>query len=86
MANNLIVSYDLYAPTKNYEAVADAIKLLGAWAHVQKSVWYVKSEHTASTAADKIWAAMDANDSLIVVDATNNRRLGIISNQRSPRS
>jgi len=34
-------------PTKNYEAVADAIKLLGAWAHVQKSVWYVKSEHTA---------------------------------------
>lgn len=59
-------------PTKNYEAVADAIKLLGAWAHVQKSVWYVKSEHTASTAADKIWAAMDANDSLIVVDATNN--------------
>lgn len=72
MANNLFVSYDLYNPGQNYEKVADAIKSLGNWAKVQKSFWYANSNHTASTAASLVWAAMDKNDSLIVVDATNN--------------
>jgi hypothetical protein len=72
MANNLFVSYDLYNPGQNYEKVAEAIKSLGNWAKVQKSFWYVNSNYTASRAVDIVWAAMDTNDSLIVVDATNN--------------
>lgn len=72
MANNLFISYDLYNPGQNYEKVAEAIKSLGTWAKVQKSFWYVKSNYTASKAAEIVWAAMDRNDSLIVVDATNN--------------
>jgi hypothetical protein len=72
MANNLFISYDLYSPGQNYEKVAQAIKSLGTWVKVQKSFWYVKSNYTASKAAEIVWAAMDPNDSLIVVDATNN--------------
>ena len=72
MANNLFISYDLYNPGQNYEKVAQAIKALGNWAKVQKSFWYVNSVLSASQASQKIWAAMDQNDSLIVVDATNN--------------
>jgi len=72
MANNLFVSYDLYNPGQDYEKVIEAIKSLGNWAKVQKSFWYVKSNYTASDAVKVVWAAMDANDSLIVVDATNN--------------
>src|SRR5207248_9283910 len=72
MANNLFVSYDLYTPGQNYEKVAEVIKTLGNWAKVQKPFWYVNSNHTASSAACIVWAAMDNNDSLIVVDATNN--------------
>lgn len=72
MANNLIVSYDLYSPGQDYSKVIDAIKALGSWAKVQKSVWYVNSNFTATQAVDKVWATMDRNDSIIVIDSTNN--------------
>jgi len=69
--NNLFISYDLNAPGQRYDNVAEAIKALGSWAKVQKSFWYVKSVHSAQEAARRVWAVMDRNDSLIVVDATN---------------
>ncbi|MBA0231985.1 hypothetical protein [Stenotrophomonas maltophilia] len=72
MANNLTVSYDLYSPGQDYSKITDAIKSLGSWAKVHKSVWYVNSSYTASQAVDMVWAAMDRNDSLFIVDATNN--------------
>lgn len=72
MANNLFISYDLFVPGQSYDKVAEAIKSLGTWAKIQMSFWYVKSNHSANKAAEIIWATMDANDSLIVVDATNN--------------
>jgi hypothetical protein len=72
MANNLFISYDLYAPEKNYDAVGSSIKELGSWGKVQKSFWYVKSNFNSEQAAAHIRRSMDANDSLIVVDTTNN--------------
>lgn len=72
MANNLHISYDLHVPGQNYEKVADAIKSLGSWAKVHQSFWYVKSTKTATEACEVVWASMDANDSVYVVDATNN--------------
>lgn len=71
MANNLFISYDLNSPGQDYSRVIEAIKSLGNWAKVQKSLWYVKSNYTASQAVDAVWKVMDKNDSLIVVDATN---------------
>lgn len=72
MANNLFISYDLYSPGQNYERLAVAIKSLGNWAKVQNSFWYVNSTHSSSQAASTLRSVMDQNDSLIVVDATNN--------------
>lgn len=72
MANNLHISYDLYAPGQNYEKVIAAIKQLGGWAKIHKSFWYVNSSYTAAQARDYVWAVMDSNDSLYVVDSTNN--------------
>lgn len=69
--NNLFISYDLNAPGQRYDNVAAAIKALGGWAKVQKSFWYVKSAHSAQEAVRRVWAVLDRNDSLIVVDATN---------------
>jgi hypothetical protein len=69
--NNLFISYDLNAPGQDYPALIDAIKALGNWAKVQKSLWYVKSTYSASDAVEKVWPKMDRNDSLIVIDATN---------------
>lgn len=72
MANNLFVSYDLHEPGKNYDAVIEAIKKLGNWAKVHYSLWYVKSDLAASQAAEQVWTKMDANDKLLVIDASNN--------------
>ena len=69
--NNLFISYDLNSPGQDYAVVIEAIKSLGNWAKVQKSLWYVKSACTASAAVEKIWPKMDKNDSLIVIDTTN---------------
>ncbi|EOX4102479.1 CRISPR-associated protein Cas2 [Vibrio alginolyticus] len=71
MANNLFISYDLNSPGQNYDNVIKEIKTLGSWAKVQKSFWYVNSTLTASQAVNRVWAQMDQNDTLIVVDATN---------------
>ncbi len=72
MANNLHISYDLHQPDKNYDRIITAVKALGSWAKIHYSYWYVKSDLTADQARDAIKRAMDANDSVYVVDATNN--------------
>lgn len=75
MANNLFVTYDLIK-TKDYAAVHNAIKALGGWAKVTESNWYVNSSFSAEEAAKKVKAAMDNDDKLIVVDASNNQFYG----------
>jgi hypothetical protein len=72
MSNNLFISYDLNSPNQDYNAVIEVIKSLGAWASVQKSLWYVKSDKSAEQAAEIVREKMDANDSLIVMDTNNN--------------
>lgn len=72
MANNLHISYDLNDPGQNYEKVIDTIKGLGTWAKIHKSFWYVKSNLTAAEARARVWAVMDKNDTVYVVDAKNN--------------
>ncbi|WP_029569533.1 hypothetical protein [Pantoea ananatis] len=71
MANNLFVTYDLIK-TKDYPAVHNAIKTLGNWAKLTESNWYVSSNYNSQQAANIIRAAMDNDDKVIVVDATNN--------------
>lgn len=73
MANNLFISYDLYKPGQNYEAVISEIKTLGNWASIHKSLWYVDSPLTAQEAEQRLWAKMDSNDKLIVIDASHNQ-------------
>jgi hypothetical protein len=72
MANNLFISYDLHQPGQNYDTIIAEIKKLGGWAKVHYSLWYVNSTSSASEASTQLWKVMDANDRLIVIDATNN--------------
>ncbi|MCF3638611.1 hypothetical protein LXM94_01330 [Rhizobium sp. TRM95111] len=72
MANNLHISYDLNSPGQDYEPLIAKIKTLGGWAKIHKSFWYVNSSLTPSQAVDALWPLMDKNDTLYVVDATNN--------------
>lgn len=70
--HNLLISYDLVAPTKNYVAVAEAIQRLGAAVRPNLSHWFVDSAYTAEQAAKAVATVMDANDKLMVVDAMTN--------------
>ena len=72
MANNLFVSYDLKQPGQNYETVIEEIKRHGGWAKVHYSLFYLNSNESAEDVAKAVWASMDANDRLLVVDATKN--------------
>jgi hypothetical protein len=72
MANNLHISYDLHDPGRNYHTVIAAIQGLGAWAKIHYSFWYVRTDRTAEQARDILARAIDANDSIYVVDSTNN--------------
>ncbi len=72
MANNLIISYDLRKPGRNYNPVYEAIKSLGRWAIVVESTWYVDSSYSAKQAFDIVFAKCDNNDALFVVDASHN--------------
>jgi len=72
MANNLTISYDLNSPGQDYDKIFEKIKSLGSWAKVQKSLWYVNSKLTAAQARDILSGVIDSNDSLIVIDSTNN--------------
>lgn len=70
MPYNIFISYDLYSPGQNYEKVIERIKSLGSWAKVHKSFWYLRTNHSHEYIAQKIWEVMDANDSLMVVNAS----------------
>lgn len=72
MANNLHISYTLYTPGQDYPEIIQKIQTLGRWAKIHPSFWYVNSTLTAKQALDALRPTIDSNDSLYVVDATNN--------------
>lgn len=72
MANNLFISYDLNSPGQDYQKVINTIKTFGNWANIQKSLWYVNSSYTAEQALDILYKQVDRNDSVIVIDCSNN--------------
>ncbi len=72
MSNNLFISYDLNSPHQDYDATIEAIKNLGPWAYVQKSLWYVKTDLSSEEAAKRVREKQDSNDSLIVINTNNN--------------
>ncbi|WP_018416857.1 hypothetical protein [Teredinibacter turnerae] len=72
MTNNLIITYDLGVPGRNYEAVSETIKSLGGYAHVQGSVWYVNSRFDERQAFAELSKVLDANDTLLIANGSSN--------------
>ena len=67
---NLIVAYDLNSPGQNYEGVRAVIRSLGLWYQFQYSLFFVQADLTPEQAYDLIRPFMDANDKLVVAEAT----------------
>lgn len=66
---NFFIAYDLNKAGQNYDGLIEQIKELDYWAHVQKSLWYVKTELDSITLFNKLRPYLDNNDSLAVIDA-----------------
>ena len=71
MATNLFIAYDLMSPGQNYDAVRNAIQSLGQWHQFQFSLFYVNTEYSASSAYAHVFAALDSNDRLAVIEANS---------------
>jgi hypothetical protein len=72
----LLVSYDLKVPGKDYKQLYEVLKTAPGWWHHLESTWILSTGDSISTWREKIRAAMDSNDSFIVVDITGRRRDG----------
>ncbi len=62
-----MVSYDLRAPGRGYEALHKTLKSV-AYAHVLESVWLIETSGPAARIRDVLRDSMDANDGLIVIE------------------
>lgn len=67
MAFNYFVAYDLDFPGQNYAAVIERIESLGGYAHMQMSLFYLKTDLTIIEVHNRIREVMDANDKLAVI-------------------
>lgn len=64
-----LVTYDLSAPGRNYDALYEHLRSYGTYSHPVESVWLVKSSRTAAEVRDATKKHLDGNDKLLVVEA-----------------
>ena len=61
-----IINYDL-RNQKDYNALYDAIKAYGTWAHILESCWAIVTTDNATEVRDNLMKHMDGDDGLFVV-------------------
>ncbi len=84
MTNNLFISCAFSRPERTYDKMASAVETLGAaWVEVQFGLWHVKSDQTANEIRDRLKPALDVNDQLVVIDASNCRTAWINLNKEA---
>lgn len=64
------ISYDLIGPNRDYDKIIEAIKSYGTWAHINESLWIVRSNKTSAEIRDHLKQNVDTNDKILVVQLT----------------
>lgn len=69
-----MITYDLNAPTQNYNDVIQAIKdaSTGVWCTYWKSSFLIKSNLSVQEVSDKITPHLDSNDKLLIIEVNKN--------------
>jgi len=65
-----VIEYDLRSPGRDYDALYEAIKSYGTWAHITESTWFIKTDSTCIQIRDKLMEVIDSNDRLFVGELT----------------
>lgn len=78
MTKTFLITYDLKRPGQNYSDLYDAIKSEGDWQHPLESIWAVKTgtSVSAGTLYERLRPLIDENDSLFIVEITDQDRQG----------
>ncbi|MGE4062706.1 MAG: hypothetical protein AB7E79_05000 [Rhodospirillaceae bacterium] len=70
---NIFVAYELLRPERGDDRISQTIEAFGcAWARINKTVFYIHGDLDAQYVGNKVWAAMNMDDKLVVIDATKN--------------
>lgn len=68
--NTLMISYDLIAPGRGYEALRTFIESHSSWAKPVESLYLIKTSKTAKELKNDLLNYLDTNDKAIVIDVT----------------
>lgn len=66
----VLISYDLVGTSETsagYERLVAAIKRLGLWAKIGKSVWIVRTTEPCARIHDMLWPHVDDSDRLFII-------------------
>lgn len=67
----VLVSYDLHKPIKDYIDLIGYLKEFKNQAKPLESLWVIKSDKSQITIRDEILGIIDQDDSVLVVDVSN---------------
>ena len=65
---SFIVTYDLNSSGKKYDDLISKIKDYSNWAHINESVWFLKSDDICSVIRDNLLTDIDDDYSLFVAE------------------
>ena len=74
MAGNLFISCVLHRPERTYDKTAAAIHALDeTCVEIHFALWHIRTAQSPAEVRDRLKPALDANDQLIVIDASNGK-------------
>ena len=74
MASDLFISCVLNRPERTYDKTAAAIDALdGTCVEIHFALWRISAALSAAEVRDRLKPVLDANDQLIVIDASNDK-------------
>lgn len=71
MANSKIITYDLNKSGKNYDELYAYIKSFAQWAHINQSVWFVKTNKSCVDIVGDMRNILDSDDNIFVAELSN---------------
>lgn len=77
---NILVAYDLNKSGQEYDVLIEAIESYVYYAEIQRSVWYLKTNQTATEVKEYLKQFIDRNDSLFVCEMADCNWEGIYRN------
>ncbi len=86
--NNLLISFNLGDEQKNNRKFIERMTLLGMWAPLSKTIWYISSAYKSADAFHFLTGALEAGDEFSMLDGRGNVALwqnGFHSRKREDR-